>query len=530
MIFGYSYDKLDSWHFVWGNIIFALISFIKLIGYYYFFNIVIHKLYEYIKNVDIKKTKNKIMAKINERPLFYSALIILLGWLPYIISFYPIILSPDPTNQIKQFFGIPTRYINGIKLVDPKVLITNDNPFLHTLLLGSCTKLGHTIGNDNLGLFIYSIIQIIILLSALLYSLKYIRKLNLPSQFYLTILFIYTLVPVFPFYAMNAVKDVIFSSFMLIYIIKLFDLIKYHNYKLKDYAYLSLIALIVCLTRNNGMYHVLLSLPFALLILKENKKQIIMVILIAIGLYIAFLSVGLPYLKITLGNKREMFSIPFQQTARYVTYYGHDLTKEERDIIDKILTIDTLPDRYDPIKADHVKNGFNALATNEDFTNYLKVWFKLFFRHPNVYFEATLNNTFGYYYPNTTKWYIYHEEYNKALNSTGIFNYHYNNLKLPRQILAGWGVAFPRIPIIGMFVNIAFVVWIYLFMTVYLIKEKLYKYIIVLSPALSLILVCFASPANTYFRYALPYVYALPVTCAMLYSILLETKNKKYSK
>lgn len=528
MIFGYSYDKINSWDFVFGNFIFVLISIIKLIGYYTLFNIALHKIYDFIKNLKIREFKSKLITKINEKPMLYGAIFILICWLPYIISFYPAILSPDPTNQIKSFFGIPTRYIEGVELIDPNVLITNDNPFLHTVLLGGSVKIGHTLGSDNFGLFIYSIIQITILISTLAYSIKYLKKLKAPNIFTIITLLIYSLIPVFPLYAMSAVKDVIFGSLILIFVIKLFDLIRYNHYKKKDYIKLALLCLAICLSRNNGIYHVMLSLPFVMIFMKEIRVKILLVLLTSIPLYLAFVHIGLPLLHITEGNKREMYSVPFQQTARYVKYYNKDLTDKERDIIDKVLNIDTLVDRYDPVKADSVKNGFNALSTDEDFSNYLKVWVNLILRHPNVCIEATANNVFGYFYPNTTKWYIYYKEYNERLNETGIFNYHYiKELKVPRDILSGYGVAFPHIPIVGMFVNIGFVVWLYLFMLAVLIKEKLQKYIVVIAPALSLILVCIASPANTYFRYALPFVFALPITIWMLYTVLKEKDNNK---
>lgn len=524
MIFGYSYDKLDSCYFVFGNYIFLIISIIKLVGFYFLFNVGIHYLYSCIKKMEIKTISNKIVSKFNKRPVLFSTLIILICWLPYIISYYPIILSPDPTNQIKQFFGIPTRYIDGIELIDDNVLLTNDNPILHTLLLGGSLSIGHSFGNDNAGLFIYSFIQIIILFTILIYSIKYMIKINAPNKLIFISILIYALVPIFPLYAMNAVKDVIFSSLILVYVIKLFDIIKFNKTKTIEYIKLAFLTLAICLTRNNGVYHILLSLPLLLIIFKDIRLKISLVLVFTLGFYFTFLNLILPIFKVTEGNKREMFSIPFQQTARYVKYYD-DLTEEEIKIIDKVLIYNTLAKRYDPIKSDAVKNKFNALSTSEDFKNYLKVWFKMFLRHPGVYIEATANNVYGYFYPNTTKWYIYYKEYNIRLNETGLFNYHYNNLNTTRKILSGYGEAFPRIPIIGMFCNIGFVVWFYFFMLIILIKEKLNKYIIVLAPALSFILVCVASPANTYFRYVLPFVFSLPVTVAMLYTIL--NNNKK---
>ncbi len=522
MIFGYSYDKLDNWYFVFGNYIFIIVSIIKLIGFYTLFNTGLHYLYNLFKKLKIKNINNKLVSKFYKKPVLFSTLIIFICWLPYIISYYPIVMSPDPTNQIKQFFGIPTRYIDGIDLIDENVLLTNDNPILHTVLLGSSFSIGHSFGNDNAGLFIYSVVQIIILITVLVYSIKYMIKINAPNKLIFISIFIYALVPIFPLYAMNAVKDVIFSSFILVYVIKLFDIIKFNKTNTLEYIKLALLTLAICLTRNNGIYHVLLSLPFLLIVLKKVRIKISLVLIFTLGTYFIFLNVVLPLFKVTEGNRREMFSIPFQQTARYVKYYD-DLTEEEIKIIDKVLVYDTLAERYSPVKSDAVKNKFNALSTSEDFKNYLNVWFKMFLRHPGVYIEATANNIYGYFYPNTTKWYVYYKEYNIRLNETGLFNYHYNNLDTTRSVLSGYAEAFPRIPVIGMFCNIGFIVWFHFFILVILIKEKLNKYIVVLAPALSFILVCIASPANTYFRYVLPFVFALPVTITMLYTVF----NKK---
>ena len=85
-----------------GNYKFIIVSIIKLIGFYTF-NVCLNKIYSYIKNIKIKETKNKIINKFKEKPVLYTLIIILICWLPYIISFYPVILSPDPTNQINNF-------------------------------------------------------------------------------------------------------------------------------------------------------------------------------------------------------------------------------------------------------------------------------------------------------------------------------------------------------------------------------------------------------------------------------------------
>ena len=203
---------------------------------------------------------------------------------------------------------------------------------------------------------------------------------------------------------------------------------------------------------------------------------------------------------------REMLSIPFQQTARYVKEYDEDLDEDEITAIDTVLGIETLADRYKPNLADPVKNEFNKYTTDEELKTYFKEWYKGLLKHPDAYIQATINNVYGYFDPNTSNWYVYYN-YDKRLSQEGdTFNYSFNGLKVSRNILSSYALAFPYLPILGVIVNIGFNVWLYMYMFVVLLKDKKYKYLIYLAPVVSLVLVCIASPANTYFRYAMPYI------------------------
>ena len=71
----------------------------------------------------------------------------------------------------------------------------------------------------------------------------------------------------------------------------------------------------------------------------------------------------------------------------------------------------------------------------------------MFKKHPLTYAEATINNTYGYFYPFSTKWYIYYK-YTPIIKEHGI-DYHYNNLTNLRTNLSNYGNIFPYIPIIG---------------------------------------------------------------------------------
>ncbi len=535
MIFGYSYSVIGSWDLIFGSIPLFILSILIFIGYFIFFKTIINLIYDFLIKVKLeeKVSQNKILNYLfNEHPFRSAFIILLICWLPYIIAFYPGILSPDPSNQIKQFFNLDTQYREYVVMIDENVPITNHHPVLHTVILGGLTYLGRALGSANVGIFMYSVMQIILLLSLLSYTIYYMKKLNTPYLIRIISLIIYAFVPIYPLYAMSTLKDVIFAILVIFYIIKIYECLKYAGsdyYNKKNIVILIILMLLITLFRNNGIYLILMSFPFLLLIDHKNIKKIIFTLLIPVICYYSFTNILLPYLKVTPGSVREVLSIPFQQTARYVKEYPDEVMEDEKKIIDKILTYDTLAERYKPEISDPVKNAFNKYATKEDLKAYFKVWFIDFFKHPNVYLEATINNTYGYFYPDQKKWYVYFN-YDKRLKETGEIDYHYNKLKGLRKGLSSYASAFPYIPGIGSLVSIGFCTWLCMMMFAFLIKAKRYKYLIYFTPVISLILVCIASPVNTYFRYTLGYTFAIPLLISLTLNVINESKKEGSKK
>ncbi len=541
MVIGYSYDKLGNAYFVFGNISFVIYSIIKIMTLSYLFNICLNIIYDKLNTYEIKDIikKNKFIELFNNHPFIVSFVIMLICFIPYMIAFYPAIMGYDPSNQIREFMGMHTRYMDSVILLDENVTITNFNPVLHTLLLGGCFKLGHIIGNDNLGLFFYSVISVLIVLTTLSYSISYMKKNGVNNKLLFIVLAIYCLVPIYPFYSITTNKDMIFCCFILLYILKLHDLIT-NEQSIKKYIIFTIIMVFTCLTRNNGIYTILLSLPFALIWLKDKRKGIIISLICVLLCYGTYNKVILPAFKISNTSIREMLSIPFQQTARYVKYHPEEFTNEDKEVINKVFdyksyadiydptlkekyssSFDTFGDLYDPELSDPIKNQYNIYNTNEDLVKYFGVWSKGLVKRPVVYIDATINNVYGYFYPNTSDWTIYYK-YNTRLKEAG-FDYHYNNQKGLRKVLSEYGRNFVRYPIIGSLINMGLAAWIYMFLFMALWVKKQYKYIPFVLPAISFLLVCIAGPANTYFRYAWPYLMSMPVVLCLLYLVF----NKK---
>jgi len=529
MCIGMSFDKFkDLTLFIEKPLICLVLYILFTVILFIFIRLLFKKLDNYSGFKDTSKFNfiNKIINVLDNKPFLISFCVIILSWIIYIIAFYPILMAPDPSNQVLQFFGIDNPYSHISILLDENMIITNHHPILHTLMLGVCVKLGLLFNNVNLGLFIYTIIQTVILAGTFSYTIKFMKEININKKFRLIIMLIYALVPIFPFYAITPVKDVIFGSLIILYVIMIY---RYVNNYSKFSIIKSLILLILLiLFRNNGFHVIILSLPLLLFLKYKNRWKLFVVFSITLCFYFSYNKVLLPYFKVTPSSPREMLSIPFQQTARYVLKYGNEVTDKEKEIIDKILIYDTLAERYDPEISDPVKNKFNKYSDDKDLNSYFKVWFEQFTKHPVVYLEATLHNTYGYYYPFKTSWVIY-SKYKKTLKNNG-FDYHFNDMKSLRKSLVAYGSAFPYIPVVGLIANIGFNTWLILFMISYLFYKKKYKEIIIFMPSIVLLLVCIASPVNVYFRYALPNVFAAPVIIGMFYDIIRRKEVRKNEK
>lgn len=545
IVLGNSFIKTNSWNLVFGNTIMIFISIVSVLGYYLLFTRGFMLLDDYIYNSKSKEIDKKKLTKylkyFDDKP-FISTLIVLFSvLLIYYIAYYPIVLSPDPNYQILQYFGIPTKYLQYSEYYEIyRTTLTNHHPVFHTIILGGCIELGRFILNDNFGLFLYTLLQSTVLVLTLSYTIYFLKKYGVTLKGRLIVLTIYAFVPMFSFYAISAVKDTFYTCFIILYILQVIEYLKTKEMNLKKLLLMFLTMIFISLFRNNGGYLVILSFPFVMFYNKRYIKLFSIIFIWFIGLFIFYNKILLPSLHIKQSGIEEILSIPFQQTARYVRD-NENITEEEIKIIDKTLNYETLSNRYNPNLSDNVKKYFNQNLTNEELKEYFKVWYRGLLKRPDIYIQAAFNNTYGYLTPNKINWYIHADYYTKKEGSGEIIipnsnlvtdhwpkidyvvDYHFNKLSTLRALLRGYGEVFPYIPLIGLISNIGVNSWVLLIFSVYLNKKNR-KYIIALIPLYVTLLMCLMSPANAYFRYALPYVFSMPFLVTFFIKEIRENK------
>ncbi len=528
VVVGYSFAATQSLELIFADYAQMTKAVVSLIGYYGLFLPCIKLCYLAMsrKNVFARAEKAPsgwIAMLMDRRPFLSAFVILLLAWLPYLIAYYPGIFMGDTGAQISQFFQLPNGTSNYLNLISDSQLINNHHPVLHTVLMGTAVKIGKMIGSDNLGIFLYTCLQYFCMAASLAYGISYLKKLRMPRWFQGGILAMTALYPVFPRYAVLLSKDTLFSSCVLVFEIFLIKLVREEEAPGKKNAVLFLLTMLgVMMLRQNGLYVVLFSLPVLFLGKdKKRRRKTAMLFAGAIVLYISYTNILFPALDITPGSRREMLSVPFQQTARYVRDYGDEVTEEEKEAINKVLDYDKIGEAYDPNISDPVKKTFHEDADSEDLKAYFKVWFQMFLKHPGCYIEATLNNYYGYFYmgnDSTDRRTRYYESFStkcmeERINEKGFDFHHLDMFKGIRKFLEMVSEIVLHSPMLTIVQASAFYTWLVLLGTGYLLMLRRYREIVVLLPAFSILLVSIVSPVNgtIYFRYMLALMFVMPV-------------------
>ena len=93
-----------------------------------------------------------------------------------------------------------------------------------------------------------------------------------------------------------------------------------------------------------------------------------MVVALAICVTVSFSVIDKPIASafgVKEGPVKEIFSIPFQQTARYIQEYPDEVASEEKEGINNLLSYDAISEKYIPERSDPVKDTYKSESTTK---------------------------------------------------------------------------------------------------------------------------------------------------------------------
>lgn len=444
--------------------------------------------------------------------------------------FYPLVFGFDAAVGLRTF-------------MDPDCASCNHHPYFIQLIHALFFNIGKEIGHISVGFFLLGLLSILFSSSIILYGIRLMQQAKLSRRLLLAFAIAYALFPLYPYLAINPTKDGLFAYTFLLYLFTLFELYITDARCLKEKRYLFLhgiTILLVCLTRHQGFYIVLVECALLLICYKSNWKRIILMTIPSLCLVSAYNNVLLPFINVEPAGKQEVYGSLFQQTAYYLKQHPDEVTTSELSAINKVLNSDTIVAKYEFDKTDPVKNGYkynpwyrlyigapsifrhiDHSHEAEDLKAYRSAWLSMGFRHPLTYMEASLAVSAGFFYnfnrlllETEPKW-----AENGAATTPEYRFVHFNKAaRIYNNRIYSWF----KYPVLNWIIAIPYYNWAAIFFLGILFYRKDFKGLIIFLPillSLGILLIC----PMVYGRYSYPIVMGLPLL--VIYALYSKNRN-----
>lgn len=421
----------------------------------------------------------------------------------------------DPIYQIKQIFGVQE--------------LNQHFPIIHTMLIKLSISIGNSIFNSiNIGVAIYTIMQMLLMAMTFSFTITYMAKKNVNFYVRLITLIYFAFCPTIALASITMTKDTLFSTLMLLVMIIYIELIEnteeFFKSKMKVFASIIIFVLTI-LFRGNAIYSFILSIPFIVMYKKNYriKTGVFLCSSIFIVLIINFIIcnvIGIPK-----GSKVEMYSIPLQQITRALIENEETFPEEDKEAFLKFFKKDDYKSRYRPYISDPIKENVDKKYFQEHQQELLSIWIKLLFKYPKSYVDAFLCLVSGYIDVEETRVSVWNEIYPNefGIEKTPIYNSYL--IKFTESLVYS-----QNIPIISLIYNLAFVVWIHMILFMFNIYKKNWNKCIVFLPLILYFLTILLGPLNNEYRYIFFLFTVLPISIEMTFSSLLINKTEESDK
>ena len=419
-------------------------------------------------------------------------------WLPYYLYQYPGIMTPDSINQLEQILGV--------------IPWSNHHPWVHTLVFGFFYHIGYALtGNMVAAVSVYTFFQMCLLAGSVAYFISTLRSHKIRPFVLLLIMAFYALIPYHAVFSVTVWKDIPFAAAVLFFSCAVLRLSVQNQVCFKNLAVLFIAGVMICLFRSNGWYAFLLAMPFLLFGFRRKAKAVYLPLFAALFVAVIVKYPVMSAFHVQQPDFIESVSIPMQQITAVICN-GRYLSDEELALIEEVVDLTYIHDLYNPTFADNIKELVRA--GNQDYlvthkNEFLKLWIDLGLRYPGDYLTAYVNQTYGYWYPDS--FYLVAEA--EGVSATDLGVSHTPLIGGPLVIKAK-EIAIKlgsMVPIYGTLWSMGVACWVLLFSISVSVIRRDYHRLICYLPGIALLLsVLAATPVATEFRYVYFLVLCLP--------------------
>ncbi|MCM1122423.1 MAG: DUF6020 family protein [Eubacterium sp.] len=427
---------------------------------------------------------------------FYGFLGCLLCWLPYFLYQYPGIMTPDSINQFEQALGI--------------IPYSNHHPFVHTMLFKLLYDIGFALTSDMVtAVSFYTFFQMCFLAFSIFYLLKTLESFRIRQGILILITLFYALVPYHAIFSVTLWKDIPFAAAVLLFSCSLLRISKGVTPSTLSVFILS--GIMICLFRSNGWYGFLFCLPFLLFFYRQKVKTMFPALAAILLTAVIMKYPVMNALHVTQPDLIESLSIPTQQIAAVICN-DRELTKEELSLLENVVDLTFIKTLYNPTYADNMKElvrAGNQQYLIENKWEFLKLWTALGCRYPVDYLNAYIDQTYGYWYPDS----FYPVAEGEGVSATDLGVSHTPLIGGPivikaKEISLKLG---SMVPIYSLLWSMGIAFWLLLFCIGNAFAREEKAKLVYYLPSFALYLtVMIATPVATDFRYVYFMVFSMP--------------------
>lgn len=341
-------------------------------------------LFKVLDRIREKEVEEVLPHPLTGPPFALTVFFLLLMWMPFFIVFFPGTGMNDTTDILRYGFWA-----------------AGQHTVLYCLYLGGLGEASDLLtGSMTAGLAAASLIQMFLMAMALAGAVTWLYRRTGSSWGAAALAFYYGLTPMIVNYSFADVKDTFFSVMMLLWVPLLYELAEspdqettWRQWK-REFIIFSLGLLML---RNNGPYIYVVLMVCLTAALSKIRWTVM-----CTGSILFFVSM-VPNLMLNVFLDlpqlfQERVGIPIQQVARVVDS-GKPLTPAESAYLSRIMWPGKMASEYDPFTADGIK--WNSYFDQEYFNahpdEFMDVWKSMGKRYPEIYAEAWLLATYGYW-------------------------------------------------------------------------------------------------------------------------------------
>ena len=396
-------------------------------------------------------------------------------------------------------------------------------PVFYCIGLTILKKVGIVLGSLQYSVAIYSILQIICVSALYTWIYVWFSKKQTPKIMKWLVLLYFLLEPLLAMYAISMLKDTLFSLFLFVLVLLLYDLIieKNNNDMGKMWwIFFAVILFGILSFRNNGSYIVFPILLILIICCTNNRKKILFMIMFSL-----LVVVLQKLLMIHFGAEQlfqEIVAIPLQQMAAVVANNGK-ITVDQQNFLSQLMPLNEMISKYNPGTVDTLKwdGMFNRTFLNEHKIEFLETWAGMLVNNFTIYVKAYLQQTFWFWAPWQEGVVQCFYSIETVVNNTWLTDFLvasgiHDQPLLPEvldnilKVWYGWGNKFVR-------EGVCF--WIMLgSLLLSVMKNKTWKMLVVYAPMLLLWLtIMISTPVASSMRYVFVFAYALPFFLGVLF-------------